>query len=443
MKMKPFKAYVNVLKLRFNLALRRTALNNYPIFAVIEPTLFCNLRCPVCPTGLRLGLRPPKTIDWELYKCIIDDIGDYLFEMQMYNWGEPLLHKQTSEFIRYAKSKKILVSISTNLSMKLTDEYIQSLVRSGLDELVVSLDGTTQETYEKYRRGGDISLVRENMLHIQSAKRTLCIDTPTIIWQFLVFRHNQHEVEIARSNYKKWGADQISVWGGFTSPNKYDKRFCEKSTIPLLEKSDMPQFDNSLDSNSFQKAKSKYAKNRPCPWLYEAFVLNPNGKVSPCCAVWDEKDDFAEYSPSIGFLNAWNSESFVKARNLFSKSKKHWQVAAKYYDVSAGDSPQTCTNDDNVTLHKSEALASEKQLICNSCPMHGLPSCLDIPDNSIVRYFYNSLMYKPNTRRTKYFPDVLALLLVGGPEVWKAIASILRLRIFSYFHKSGTVARFR
>ena len=435
--MKPVKAYVNILKLRFNLAFRRTALNNYPIFAVIEPTLFCNLRCPACPTGLRLGLRPAKAIDQYLYESVIDEIGDYLFEMQMFNWGEPLLHKQMPEFIRYAKAKKIKVSVSSNLSMKLTDEYIENLVRSGLDQLIVSLDGATQEVYEKYRRGGDISVVRDNMLRIQKAKKTLRIDTPTVIWQFLVFRHNQHEIEIVQSNYKEWGADKISVWGGFTSVGKYDKRFCDKSTIPLLEKSTMPQYDNSLKENPFQKAKGKYDKNRPCPWLYEAFVLNPNGRVSPCCAVWDEKDDFVEYTPSIGFLSAWNSKSFVKARNLFSKSKKHWQLVAKHSDVSATARVQTSTdNNDNGELHRSEALASEKQLICNYCPMYGIPSCLDIPENSITSYFYESATYLLNTRKAKYLPDLLALLVVGGPQVWRFIVSNLKLRILSHFRKT-------
>ena len=435
--MKPVKAYVNVLKLRFNLALRRTALNNYPIFAVVEPTLFCNLKCPACPTGLRLELRPAKAIDPLLFKSVMDEIGDYLFEMQMFNWGEPLLHKQTSELIRYAKTKKIRVSVSSNLSMKLSDEYIQHLVRSGLDELIVSLDGATQEVYEKYRRGGDISVVRDNMLRIQKAKKTLRIDTPTVIWQFLVFRHNQHEIEIAQSNYKEWGADQISFWGGFTSVSEYDKRFCDKSAIPLLEKSDLPQYNNFLNENQFQKAKSKYDKDHPCPWLYEAFVLNPNGMVSPCCAVWDEKDDFAEYSPSTRFLKAWNSKLFVKARSLFSKPKKHWQLVAERDGVSAIDSTKAIIdNNDKVVLNASESSASENELICNYCPMHGIPSCLEIPENSLTKYFSESATYFLRTRKVKYLPDILALHIVGGYRVWSFLVINLKLHILSYFRKT-------
>ncbi len=80
-------------------------ITNYPIEAYVEPTLFCNLRCPACPTGLRLGERPVTTIDENLFKAAIDELGDYIFLLWMYNWGEPLLHKQTPELIKYAKKQ--------------------------------------------------------------------------------------------------------------------------------------------------------------------------------------------------------------------------------------------------------------------------------------------------------------------------------------------------
>src|ERR687889_737956 len=107
--MKKLRAYTNVLKLRMNMALKRQAVSNYPVSAIIEPTSFKE----------------------ELFKSAIDEIGDYVFQLNMYNWGEPLLHKRTPEMIRYAKDKEIAIKLSTNLSIKLTDDYIERLVRSG------------------------------------------------------------------------------------------------------------------------------------------------------------------------------------------------------------------------------------------------------------------------------------------------------------------------
>src|SRR5262245_56946877 len=118
---KSLKAYLNVGRLRLNMAMHKAVLPNYPIVAYIEPTSLCNLLCPACPTGLQLKLRPLDMIDVNLFKKAIDDVGDYLFHLIMYNWGEPLLHKQTPEMVRYAKEKNIAITMSTNLSIKLDD----------------------------------------------------------------------------------------------------------------------------------------------------------------------------------------------------------------------------------------------------------------------------------------------------------------------------------
>ena len=128
---KPLKAYLNVLKMRINMAMRRTVVANYPVMAMVEPSLACNLRCPACPTGLQLGLRPAASLDPLLYRAIIDEIGDYVFHLAMYNWGEPLLHKETPEFVAYAKARGISITMSSNLSLKLTDDYVERLVKRG------------------------------------------------------------------------------------------------------------------------------------------------------------------------------------------------------------------------------------------------------------------------------------------------------------------------
>ena len=230
--MKNMKAYANVGKLRLNMLLRREVLTNYPVKAYIEPTLFCNLRCPACPTGLQLGLRPSSTIDVDLFKSAIDEIGDYLFELQMYNWGEPLLHRQTPEMIRYAKDKRIeRIKLSTNLSLNLTDDYIERLVRSGLTELIVSLDGTSTETYSKYRLRGEFDLVCRNMMRIQEAKTRLGLTTPEVVWQFLVFKHNEHEIGQAQAEYRQWGADRLLLFGAEMPEKEFAEGF-EPSTIP-------------------------------------------------------------------------------------------------------------------------------------------------------------------------------------------------------------------
>jgi len=82
----------------------------------------------------------------------MDEVGDYVFFLDLFNWGEPLLDPNLEELVRIASARRIVTNVSSNLSLPLSDERIESLVKSGLCQLVVSLDGTSQETYQNYRR---------------------------------------------------------------------------------------------------------------------------------------------------------------------------------------------------------------------------------------------------------------------------------------------------
>ncbi|MGA9048012.1 MAG: radical SAM protein [Dehalococcoidia bacterium] len=353
---KPLKAYLNIFNLRLNMAFKRQLISNYPIEAYIEPTMFCHLHCPGCPTGLRLGLRPHVSIELGMFKSIIDRIGSYLFRLQIYNWGEPLLYKQLPEMIQYAKAKGIEVILGTNLSVKLSDDDIEKLVTSGVDRLIVSLDGTTEETYNKYRRGGDFNLVRDNMRRIQAAKQRLRLPTPLIVWQFLVFLHNEHEINTAVSVYKEWGADTIMVEGALMPYETFQREF---------EPSSLPQYNiYHPDHPNKLKIERQIKSRRTCAWLYGVFVLNPNGSVSPCCSVPPERLDFATYSPGDNFMTVWNSPKFRRARGMVGASSSRKQtkgVTAEEYVNIVGRS--------NAMASGLSMSMSEDEIICQKCPI--------------------------------------------------------------------------
>lgn len=375
--MKPIKAYLNVLKMRINMRLKRTILNTYPVIAFIDPaTSYCPLQCPGCPTGLRLGLRKPHMLEWELYKCLIDEIGDYLFLIGLYNWGEPLLHKQTPEFIRYAKFKDITVWLDTNLSTTLSDEYIYNLVKSGLDGLNVSVDGATQETYEKYRRGGELSLVRSNLQRIQAQKRALGSRKPEIIWKFLVFQHNEHEITTVKATYKDWGADRVSFMRPFMAYKMLEEGF-EYSSVREYASPEAPSV-----------AKVEHRRTpRPCTWLYYALTLNSDGSVSPCCGIEDRNDDFAEYSPSRGFFSAWNSHKFRAARSLLAKP----DMLSSWQDKPGGRVVNACQK-------------------CQAQPFANL---LQMPEMTFREFVYQRTWLFLHRKGFRYWPDFLLTLLIS------------------------------
>jgi len=429
--MKKMRAYTNVVKLKVNMALKREYVHNYPVQAYIEPTLFCNLRCPACPTGLELGLRPLAAIKWDLFKSVIDEIGDYVFSLYMYNWGEPLLHKQTPEMIQYAKTKEMNVVMSTNLSLKLSDEYIERLVRSGLDQLIVSLDGTTAETYVKYRRRGDFQLVCENMLRIQAVKKKLRLQKPEIVWQFLVFKHNEDQIAQARAEFREWGADTLSIEGAIMPSAPYAEGF-EPSTIP--------EFNMYHPDHHFQKRTAKhYRSGRSCSWLYGIFVLNPNGKVSSCCGSAGEQTDFGEYSGTRGFLDVWNNATFKRARALFSKSgppttNDHAVKAENsFVQIQTNSSKQLAESAAGLVGMAADLSASlkEDELICQKCPTTWRQDDID----GVIAVEVRSLILSCKEQKSiKHMARVLlACALIGAPY-WKTVARIGFARLVGHFN---------
>ena len=412
---KPIKAYLNVLAFRINSALKREIIKNYPIFATIEPTNFCNLHCLGCPTGLRLDLRKPTAINWELYKEIIDEIGDYLFDLYMYNWGEPLLHSQTPEFIKYAKSKGIRVLLSTNLNANLTDEYIECLIKSGLDEMIVSLDGVTEDTYKKYRRGGNFAVVRKNMLRIHAAKKRFDMKTPIINWQFLVFRHNEHEIETAKEKYKEWGADCLTIYGAFIPSKSYGEYFAP-STIPEYNTYHPDHFYNT-------ETRKQLASNRTCSWLYGAFVLNPDGSVSPCCLTHSESDEFGNYLFSKSFFNVWNNSKFRMARRLLPRLNNLKDQTLRELRVR------------EITGMLNGMIAPHirnNEIACQRCLMPWLQNIAYIKVNEV------SASYMKIFKETKNLHYLLGWILMGVPN--SRIVMILRQKISKFFHIINTLS---
>jgi MoaA/NifB/PqqE/SkfB family radical SAM enzyme len=401
--MKKARAYLNILKFRLNLAMRREVVSNFPIEAYLEPTSFCNLRCPACPTGLRLGERPFASVNENLFKSAIDEIGDYVFLLWMYNWGEPLLHKQTPELIGYAKTKDLKVVLSSNLSIKLSDDYIERLVGSGLDTLIVGLDGVTEESYAKYRRGGSLALVRENMLRIQDAKSRLNSPTPHVLWQFLVFKHNEHEIAEAVAIHREWGADEIKMAPAEMPLAPYDDGF---------EPSTLPQYNMYHRESDFMKeTERQMGASRPCSWLYGTFVMNPNGKVSPCCGVSAEKNDFGEFAAGNDFFKVWNNDTFKRARRMFARP------AGASSGISEEEKREISKRIDGMAMGVNHSLGAG-ELICHKCPIPFRQSDVYITILDVTYKLAHALVHDPSL--SVKVRCVAAYVLMGAP-FWRKL----------------------
>lgn len=181
-----------------------------PFNVSIEPTTNCNLGCPECPSGLKSFTRPIGNLDYDFYKKTVDEIGDKLIFLYFYFQGEPYLHPKFLELVKYASQKNIYTVTSTNAHF-LTERKARETVESGLDRILISIDGTTQQTYEQYRIGGSLEKVIEGTKNLVRAKREMKSKTPHIIFQFLVVKPNEYQIDELNVLAKEIGVDEVKL----------------------------------------------------------------------------------------------------------------------------------------------------------------------------------------------------------------------------------------
>ncbi|MBE7174662.1 MAG: radical SAM protein, partial [Williamsia sp.] len=203
----------------------------YPISVSFEPTTSCNLRCPECPSGLRAFTRDTGMLKKDFFRQTIDDIYKDLLYLIFYFQGEPFLNPDFLDMVKYAHDKGIYTATSTNAHY-LTDEKAKRTVESGLDRLIISIDGTTQDVYKQYRVGGNLEKVLQGARNIVKWKKELNSKTPFVFFQFLVVKPNEHQIEDVKRLAEEIGVDQIR----FKTAQVYDYENDPHQLIPTIDK---------------------------------------------------------------------------------------------------------------------------------------------------------------------------------------------------------------
>ncbi len=280
-----------------------------PYTVGIEPTILCSLKCPDCHAGAGLITRKNQMIDNVLYRRIIDEINSTTLYLILYFQGEPLMNKDIFDMIRYASDNKIFTVTSTN-GQHLDWGNARKIIGSGLDRLIISVDGTDQATYEQYRKGGSLKKIIEGTRCIKELKIKSGASKPEVIFQFLVFRHNESQVDEVRNFGKKHGADK--VWIKTAQITDMDQG-C--NIIP--ENTEYTRYKINNEGKLTIKGK---LKNR-CKRLWRTTVVTTDGQVVPCCF-----DKNAEYI--MGDLNEndltriWNNQKYDEFRRMILKDRQ-------------------------------------------------------------------------------------------------------------------------
>ncbi len=283
-------------------------MSGMPISISIEPTTSCNLRCPECPSGLRSFTRPTGMLDPRLFEKIIDELAPTLTYLTFYFQGEPYLHSQFPEMVRYAASKGIFTATSTNAHY-LDEKRARETVASGLNRLIISIDGTTQETYAAYRIGGSLHKVIEGTRTLLRVRKEMRSATPQVVFQFLVVKPNEHQVPEVHALARELGVED--VW--LKTAQIYDYQHGS----PLIPDQDEYSRYRRNDDGTFS-IKNKLLNH--CWKMWHSCVITWDGKVVPCCFDKDAHHVLGDLTQS-SFRDIWQGAAYRKFRSTLLRSR--------------------------------------------------------------------------------------------------------------------------
>lgn len=279
-----------------------------PMTISIEPTTACNLRCPECPSGLRAFSRPTGNLKQDFFRKTIDELHKQLIYLIFYFQGEPYINPGFLDMVKYAKDKGIYTITSTNGHF-LNDANAKKTIESGLDRMIISVDGTTQETYENYRKEGNLESVLQGARNIVKWKKEMNSATPHTIFQFLVVKPNEHQIDEIYKIAEEIGIDEVKL--KTAQVYEYEQG---NDLIPTIEK--YSRYKKNI--NGTYSVKNKLLNH--CWKLWHACVITWDGLVVPCCFDKDAQHRLGDMKDKP-FKEIWQGEDYDKFRKQLLKGR--------------------------------------------------------------------------------------------------------------------------
>lgn len=305
------------LRLSFYLSrlLKKTIHMGMPLHISVEPTTSCNLRCPECPSGLRAFSRPTGMLTLNVFESQLNQLKAGLASINFYFQGEPFLNKELLPMIAMAAQKGIYTATSTNAHY-FDDERAKETILSGLHRLIISIDGTSQETYSAYRVGGQLSKVIEGTKRVIEWKKKLKSATPHIIFQFLVVRQNEDQLNEILQLASQLGIDELR----FKTAQVYDYTH-GNPLIPQNE--DYSRYRKQKDGT--WSLKNKFENH--CWRMWQGCVITWDGSVVPCCFDKDAQHQLGS-TAHMPFKTIWKSAAYNTFRKAVLNNRKEIEICS-------------------------------------------------------------------------------------------------------------------
>lgn len=286
--------------------LRLARPRSYPFGLQLEPTVRCQLTCPQCPRTDAVGGPSDGEMPWENYARLMEEIGPSLVVVAFWQWGEPLLHPRIADMIRLAREYGCLTLLSTNGQVG-ADYPVGELLEAGLDMLIISMDGTSQEAYGSFRRDGSVEPVRQFTSRVVAEKRRRGLPRPLVNLRTVATADNEEELPRLREFARQVGADAYTV----------------KSVSLYYDASpDNPVLPRDRELRSFQylgpeEAAAYLVEGNFCrkPWYWPC--LRHDGELLLCECDHGREAALGNVFRAGSFRSAWRGERAAELRREF------------------------------------------------------------------------------------------------------------------------------
>lgn len=286
-------------------------MNNYqikPLRILLEASTFCQLKCPSCETaqGKTHETLGGGFLTLQNFQKIVDE-NPSISSIELSNWGEIFLNPDLSDIMEYAYRKNVALTASNGVNLNTVKEQVlENLVKYKFRHLTCSIDGASAETYSIYRKGGNFERVIQNIKTINHFKSLYRSHFPVLTWQFVIFGHNEYEIETVHEMAKSLNMNvrlKLS-WDENISPIKNKDLVRRATKLGVYSRSEY-----------IQKYGKDYLQKGICSQLWKSPQINWDGKILGCC--YNYWGDFGNAFES-GIVNGLNNEKINYARLMLT-----------------------------------------------------------------------------------------------------------------------------
>jgi radical SAM protein with 4Fe4S-binding SPASM domain len=259
--------------------------------------------------------RKTGQISREEFSSWIDAMASHLIHLNLYFQGEPFIHPDFLKLVEYAHRRRIFTSTSTNGHF-ISDAVAREIVSSGLDQLIISVDGATQEVYEQYRIHGRLEKVLEGTRRLIEQKMNSRSHTPHIVFQFLVVAPNEHQIPEIMKLANELGVDEVRL----KTAQVYDY----VNGNSLLPKDERYSRYVRREDGIYRV---KNALDNQCWRMWSGCVITWDGRVVPCCFDKDATHALGSLREQP-FSDIWNGPIYREFRRNLLESRAGIDICA-------------------------------------------------------------------------------------------------------------------